>query len=244
MNFTDKHKALILTVLVMGTLVLGMFSFHLKQHNKYSSESYYEIQPEDLEELEELNKLNDLKESLAKTNKAYNEDEAFKEMMKNFKSISNDDLEKTTEPQKTTPSTSDPIATASSYNSSNAYAVNQEALEKYKKNNDILAMRSEQKRDKTQKGNELSTLTYSLKNRKLLSYDTPRYLCEDGGKIVVNITVADNGKVIEAYINNSSTTSNACLTSHALEYAKSAQFDSAQNTSQIGSITFYFKAKH
>ena len=243
LNLIDKHKALIITILLVGILVLCMFNIHLTQHNNYHSESYYEITPEDIKELEALNKINDLREALAKTNKAYNEDEEFKKAMKNFKSISNEDFEELSEASPEHFEPSEDLATASTYNVS-SYALNQEALEKYKKTNDILSKRSEEKRDKNQKGNEVSTLTYSLKGRKLLNYDTPRYLCEEGGKVIVNITVNSQGKVTEAYINNASTTFNGCLTSHALEYAQSVLFDSSTLKSQIGSITFYFKSKH
>ena len=91
---------------------------------------------------------------------------------------------------------------------------------------------------------QIVRLTYSLKDRDILDYDTPRYLCEDSGKIVVNITVNGSGEVIETYINTSSTSNNECLIGHAVEYAKSVQFNASQNETQLGSITFYFKGKN
>jgi hypothetical protein len=88
-----------------------------------------------------------------------------------------------------------------------------------------------------------STLTYSLKDRRLLSYNTPRYLCERSGKIVVNIKVDSDGIAYEAYINGSSNSDNDCLIEHAIEYARSVRFNASNRTDQLGSITFYFKGK-
>jgi TonB family protein len=90
----------------------------------------------------------------------------------------------------------------------------------------------------------VSTLTYSLKGRTLLDYDTPRYLCEYSGKIVVNITVNGQGRVTNAYINSSSTSTNECLIDAALNYVKIVEFDDSATPSQLGSITFQFKGKY
>lgn len=227
-------------------MVFGMFSLHIKKQNPFIAESYYELEPQTVEELKKLEQLEALEKSLATTNKAYNEDAEFKELMKNFKSVSPNDFEKTTKTleEDVSDEPDEFIRSTSSYNSSNAYSVKNDERNSFKKANDILAMRSEEKRKNNGKSNAISTLTYSLKGRDLLDYDTPRYLCEDSGKIVVNITVDSQGVVSDAYINTSSTTSNECLTEHALEYAKSVQFNSASTKSQIGSITFYFKGKH
>ena len=71
----------------------------------------------------------------------------------------------------------------------------------------------------------------------------PVYLCDAEGKIVVNITVNSNGTVIDAYINNASTSNNACLQEHALQYAKDAKFSTSTKSKQLGSITFQFNGK-
>lgn len=73
----------------------------------------------------------------------------------------------------------------------------------------------------------------------------PIYLCEDGGKIVINITVNELGKVIDTYVNTSSTSTNECLIESALEYAKQAKFNASPGKkSQLGSITFNFVSKY
>ena len=246
MNFIERHKAGIITFLITGIVVLGMFSFHITKQNELIAESYYEVEPFTPEELEELERLEALEKAIKTTNQASNEDEEFKEMMKNFKSMSRNDFENTTkELEEESFKEEDNVVTSqSSYNTSSGYSVNQEELNKFRKAKDILAMRNPEKKEENVKSNAISTLTYSLKGRELLYYDTPRYLCEYSGKIVVNITVNNEGRVIDTYINSSSTSTNECLIDAALQYAKNAQFDSSTNPSQLGSVTFHFKGKY
>jgi hypothetical protein len=49
---------------------------------------------------------------------------------------------------------------------------------------------------------------------------------------------------MDAYLNNSSTSTNECLIDAALNYAKIVQFDPSATPSQLGSITFQFKGKY
>ncbi len=117
--------------------------------------------------------------------------------------------------------------------------LNTDELSSFDKVNDLL------KKQKDEGNNNKSTISFSLKNRKKIYIPIPIYLCEVNGKIVVNITVNAQGKVTDAYANTSSTSSNACLIEHAIEYAKDAQFNTdASQPSQIGSITFNFIGKH
>ncbi|MFP4844850.1 hypothetical protein [Winogradskyella sp. PE311] len=243
MNLIDKHKALLITFLLSGIVVFSLFSIQLKQHGDFISESYYEMEPEpDLTE-EELEKLEDL--NAPSTNKAFNEDQEYKDMMRNFKTVSANDFERTTkaiEEAKTT-DLQEEININKSYSNGNAYALNSEETKSYKKLQEELSKRLENKKQADEHAKEKSTLTYSLKNRILEYYKTPRYLCERGGKIVVSIKVNEKGEVFDAYINGSSNSNNPCLTNHAIEYAKSVQFDSASKKNQLGTITFLFKGK-
>ncbi|WP_053992738.1 energy transducer TonB [Mangrovimonas sp. TPBH4] len=248
MELIEKHKALIITTLITGIVVMMLFSFHITKQQATISESYYEMEPPTPEEIEELKELEALEEALGKTtNQAYNEDQEFKDMMKNFKSMNANDFEKTTqqleEVEAAEMEANDVVTSTNTFNGSGDYSVNQDELERYKKAKDMLAMKTADSNEKNANNNPLSTLTYSLKGRELLSNETPRYLCEDSGKIVVNITVNNTGDVTDAYINKSSTSTNQCLLDHALEYAKSAQFNNGSSNSQLGSITFYFKGK-
>lgn len=245
MELIDKHKAGIITFLITGIVVFSMFSFHITKQNELIAETYYEVEPFTPEELKQLEELEALEKALKTTDRASNENEEFKEMMKNFKSMNANDFENTNKEleKEAFKEENDVVTGESSYNTSSGYSVNQEELEKYRKAKDVLAMRSSDKKE-DKKSNTVSTLTYSLKGRTLLDYDTPRYLCEYGGKIVINITVNGQGRVMDAYLNNSSTSTNQCLIDAALDYAKIVQFDPSATPSQLGSITFHFRGKY
>ncbi|WP_425076685.1 hypothetical protein [Psychroserpens sp. S379A] len=250
MKLLDQHKALLITLLISGTLVLAMFSFHISKNTQFISESYYEIEPQTIEELKALEQQLKAEEaSKASTNEAYNEDEEFKEMMKNFKSMASNDFEKTTQEQENiseevSETLDDVITSTSNYNSSKSYAINEKERESFNKAKAVLATQANKKTDNT-RANRNSTVSFSLKNRTKVKLPPPVYLCETTGKIVVNITVDSNGLVTDTYINSSSSSSNQCLIDHALEYAQNAIFSEDANTkSQLGSITYYFKGKN
>ena len=243
MNFLDQHKAAIITFLISGIVVLGLFSAQLKLKGDLITESYYLIEPEPEITEEELQKIEDL--TGPSTNKAFNEDQEYKEMMRNFKTVSANDFERTTKALEEAKANEVQEETSidKSYANSNAYALNSKETESYKKLQDELNKRLENKKIADEHAKTKSTLTYSLKGRTLSYYKIPRYLCEFGGKIVVSIKVNGSGNVYDAYINGSSNSDNQCLINHAIEYAKSVQFDTSERTDQLGTITFLFKGK-
>ena len=221
-----------------------MFSIQLKRHQDLISESYYLLDPEpemtkeDLQDIEALNGKS--------TNKAFNEDQEYKEMMRNFKTVSANDFERTTkamEEAKASEDVPEETSITKSYAGGNAYALNSEDTESYKKLQEELKQRLKNKKQADEHAKTKSTLTYSLKGRTLTSYRTPRYLCESGGKIVVSIRVNDAGDVIDAYINGSSNSNNQCLINHAISYAETVKFDTSDKKEQLGTVTFLFKGK-
>ena len=244
MNFIDQHKALIITFLITGIVVFGLFSIQLKQQGKLITESFYLLEPEPEITEEELQKFEDL--TGRTTNKAFNEDQEYKDMMRNFKTVSANDFERTTKALEEAKASEVQEETSlnKSYANSNAYAVKSEETKSYKKLQDELNKRLENKKQADEHAKAKSTLTYSLKGRTLTFYKTPRYLCEYGGKIVVTINVNGSGDVYDAYINGSSNSNNQCLINHAIEYAKSVQFNTSERTDQLGTITFLFKGKN
>jgi hypothetical protein len=227
-------------------MVMAMFAIHLKQQDDRVAESFYELVPETKEE-EEKRLLEELASKLPQTNSAFDEDQEFKDLMKNFKSMNSNDFEKTMksiEEEQAMEDDSDVLTqnprTTSPSNGN--YALNDIDKSSYNKIKDKLAMHTQ---DASKKGvNANSSVTYSLSGRKIQDHDTPRYLCEVSGKMVINITVNGEGIVTDAYVNTSSTSNNECLIDHALEYAKLVTFDSSSRASQLGSITFYFKGKN
>ncbi|MHA7842163.1 MAG: hypothetical protein ACX93I_02510 [Winogradskyella sp.] len=244
MKFIEQYKAGIITFLITGTIVLAMFSLQLKQKGKLITESYYEVLPEPEITEKEKELLDDLNGK--STNKAFNEDQEYKDMMRNFKTISANDFERTTKAleEAKTSEVLEETSITQSYANGNAYALNSEETESYKKLQEELNKRLENKKIADEHAKTKSTLTYSLVGRTMQDYDIPRYLCERGGKIVVNIVVNGKGIVTDASVNGSSNSSNQCLINRAIEYAKEVQFDSSSKTKQIGTITFLFRGKH
>jgi len=240
--FSNQQKALLITFLLSGTVVLSVFNLNIKKQNELVSESYYEMEPEkeltqeEMKVLEALEKLNNEK---AETNKAYNETVKEKSFSEAYKPIAPpedyvkpefDQNEEVSEPSK---SSNDEISD-----------LNHEEISSFSKVNDILN-KTTKKKEAPKSTNRKSTIRYSLVDRTDEFLPIPIYRCEDGGKIVINITVNDNGNVIDTYVNNSSSSDNQCLVDSALEYAKKAKFNTSPGKkTQLGSITFNFVGKY
>lgn len=244
MSLIERYKPEIITFLLTGILVLGMFSIELKQQGELITESYYEIEPEpekvDLSE-EKLENLNN-----PSSDKAFNEDEEYKELMRNFKTISANDFEETTKALEATKEENieEEISETKTVSSNMGYALNAKESESYKKLQQKLNKRLDNIKVADEHANSKSSLTYSLKGRVLEYYITPRYLCEEGGKIVVSIKVDAEGNVFEASVNGASNSNNQCLIDSAIDYAKTARFNTSSRQNQLGTITFIFKAKN
>ena len=238
MSLTNQHKALLLTFLISGTVVLSVFNLSLKKQNEFISESYYEMEPEEElteEEIKVLEALEKLNASKAETNNAFNETQENKHFAQAYKPIAPPE---DYVPQHTSSEESREAYTKD-YNIADASKVNKDELSSFDKVNDLL------KKQKEDGSNTKSTISYSLVNRTKIHIPIPVYLCEVDGKIVVNITVNSNGSVTDTYVNTSSTSTNECLIEHALDYAKKSQFSvDTTKQSQLGSITFYFIGKH
>ena len=219
---------------------MGLFSFHLKQQNPHLTESYYLVEPKTEEELirEELEKAQAEEQATAETNKAFNETENYKRFAEAYQPIAppkdyeyrpsenqevnNDGLNET--------STSQP-------------EIDDDVLSSFNDVNSLL--KKQQSNISQQSVNKESSMHYSLVNRTHRYLPTPVYLCESGGKIVVNITVNSLGKVTNSSINEAASIDNQCLKDHAIEYANNARFSAdASKKTQLGSITFYFEGKH
>ncbi len=242
-------------------MLLALFSFHLTQEKLLAAESYYEINPEKTPEEQLLEEIAMNGQSGISTNRAYNETDEFKTIMKNFKSVDFEDYDETS--KLTDTENTEEISETSVDNMhpsvTQNYSVDEGEISSYNNIKNIIAQRSEKKResqasngDNTSKkassktsANTNSSVSYSLVNRTDRQLPPPVYLCGTGGKIVINITVNASGDVVNAYVNTSSSSKNECLIDSALEYAKKARFSAdASRESQIGSITYYFQGKN
>ena len=246
MSDSNTYKALIATTLV-STLVLYLgFTLHIKKKSELVAETFYEVEPETIEEeekeeLEEILKSLDNLMSKPATNQAFNETQNYEN-----EAQSDREFEEQMEAIKNRPSIEELKAskentylTASNSNS------NQNNSSAFGNINDIVNKRLETQKEANSGGvNKNSSVSYSLVDRTHTFLPTPIYLCENGGKIVVNIKVNHEGKVIDAYINGSSSSENGCLIDHALEYAKASKFSrDPKKASQLGTITFLFQGK-
>ncbi len=242
MNFNNQQKALLLTFLITGTVVLSVFNLSLKQQNEISSESYYEIEPEKEiteEEIKVLEALEQLNNSKAETNRAFNETVKEKSFAEAYKPIAPpEDYVRPESNEK------HELNESSSSSNNDISDLNHEEISSFSKVNDLLKNQTK-KKPADPSNNRKTTIRYSLVDRTDEFLPIPIYLCEAGGKIVINITVDSQGNVIDTYVNTSSTSSNECLIESALEYAKNAKFNAAPNKkSQLGSITFNFIGKY
>ena len=217
---------------------MAAFALHIKKKSTLIAETYYEVKSEDViteEQVKELEaKVNALKGEKAETNEGYNTSKQSQRFAQAYKLIAppKDYVPKELESSEyNLPNTAD-----SYYDDSNK--LQREELERFNKAKEIL----DQQQDKG--GNSKSTMHYSLVDRHHLYLPTPIYLCENGGKIVVNITVNNKGDVTDASVNNSYTSADECLKEHAIGYAQKARFNSdASKSEQLGTISFYFIGK-
>ena len=218
---------------------MSLFNVGIEKHNQAVAEILIEIIQEDPEletELEEIN-------NSEKTNKGYNDTRKYKHFAQAYKKIAPPkDFE---DPRLTKRQTEIFEINKASKNTADSKLKNEE-LTSFESVNSILNKRSNasQSSKSNESVNKNSSIIYSLRGRTDTHLPIPIYLCDAQGKIVVNITVNANGKVVNTSINAAaSTSSNTCLQEHAIDYAKESQFDSASKASQIGTITFYFKGK-
>lgn len=205
------------------------------------AESYYLLEPEEPKTPEELEaeKLAEAEEKpSSQTNKAFNETQDYKKFAQAYQPIA--------PPKDYVPTPSEDLSENENLEPSNTNAaseIDEDVLSSYSSVNQILNKRKPS--NSSQSVNKNSSMHYSLVNRTHKYLPTPVYLCEEGGKIVINITVNTSGLVTDTYVNASSSSDNECLKQHALSYAKDARFSTdASKASQIGTITFYFKGKN
>jgi len=89
-----------------------------------------------------------------------------------------------------------------------------------------------------------TSISFSLLNRNSRKLPPPIYTCLEGGKVVVNVKVDANGHVVDAFVNQkSSSTTNGCLVDNAVAYALKARFSPSLNDFQKGTITYLFQEK-
>ncbi|WAC01281.1 TonB family protein [Lacinutrix neustonica] len=237
----NSNKALAITILIVCTMTLFVVSLEFRTYDTEVAEMIIDVTPETiLEETEDTEDINT--NDSPKTNKGFNETENYKHFAEAYKPIA---PPKDFEDPRLKSNQEEPyeIKTAPK-NTANASMQNEE-LTAFESVNSILNKRSNalQSSQSQAVANKNSSITYSLKNRNAAFLPIPIYLCDANGKIVVNITVNANGKVVNTSINTASNSNNECLQEHALDFAKKARFSADSKKSQIGTITFNFEGR-
>ncbi|MGY3792137.1 hypothetical protein [Aquimarina sp. 433] len=232
MQFIEKHKALIITSMLMGIFVLTLYNINMVNKKKEQSEILMEI-PEEL--MEELAKQEEPEEEIApeenreliaskRTHDAFNEDfEDSEDFEQRLKSL--------TETAEATKQTSDNEEMVEGEE-----IVNEEIIEEK-----VEESKKDEKPISEEVNNRNSSVTFTLKGRQKKDIPNPIYTCNGSGKVVIKIEVNQNGYVTDAKVDKKrSTTRNECLFENAINYARDALFSSSEIEEQKGFITYYF----
>lgn len=90
-----------------------------------------------------------------------------------------------------------------------------------------------------------SVVSYHLDGRKASHLSVPAYRCMGGGRVTVIITVDPSGRVINAKVQEETSSTDSCLKNYAVRAARMSRF-SASTTApakQVGDITYEFIAQ-
>ncbi|MRI01883.1 hypothetical protein GH721_15175 [Kriegella sp. EG-1] len=241
MNLNRKQLSLLITVFSMGIMILGLYNLSLGKADAEEDEYIVEMMlaEEDIEELlEEKKALEDLANAdPIKSHLAYNETAkpsyGDPEPLKTLEELM---AEKEA-------STDDPL---DGPNIDSEYAERvKELARKREEKKQLLGEKEAEKKEFTNNlAKRRTSVSYSLVNRNNYRLPPPIYTCIEGGKVVVNITVDALGNVTHADFNaKSSGTSNGCLVDNAITYALKAKFNTADRSTQKGTITYIFQEK-
>lgn len=238
MDFFDRHKALIITLLIFGIIILGLYNFSLSSNNQKTKEmlvdleSFKTLEEEKPEpEPEEVPEQRQTRPS-AQTHRAYNENQEARNA--NFDQQLNEIFERNSAAKEET-SENDPSSSSGTLNLPSA------KKEQPRKRSD--GNNTTEKTSTQSGGMDNSSITFSLRDRTAVNIPNPVYTCDVAGKIVINIKVNSQGRVISTSFNKaSSTSSNECLIENAQNYASQAVFsDFPGRESQLGTITYQFQ---
>lgn len=237
MDFFDRHKALIITVLLFSVIFLAMYNIRVYNSNNDISEMLVQLREyeseEKLQEKEQEKVENDLKKPspAVETHQAFNTNK--EESEAEFQERLDEIFEKNSAEQE---------ASEKGENSSEgklAVPTNRENEPKQRSDGN----NSSEETSTKQGSMRNSSISFSLVGREAIDIPNPIYTCDTPGRIVVNIKVNSEGMVTETTINEaSSSTNNECLTNQALKYASGAIFtELAGRDDQPGTITFNFQ---
>lgn len=242
MSLNRKQLSLLITLFSMSIMVLGLYNIHLGQKGDKKDEYIVEMMLAE-EDIEELLKEKELLEQLQeadpiKSHMAYNETAKASygepEPLKTLEEIMAERAE--------AGESVDPT----DLGSDSEYAAKVKELAKQREEKKkLLGEKEAQKKEFTNNlAARRTSVSYSLVERTNYRLPPPIYTCIEGGKVVINIHVDNNGNVVAAHFNEkSSGTSNGCLIDNAITYALKAKFNTSSKADQKGTITYSFQQK-
>ena len=230
----NSHKALLLSIGLVGLLILGLFSFKMTQEQQ-QKELLMELDIEEQlaqieEQVPETPKPERTPQPQPITNEAYDENK--KATDEDFDSKLQDIIERNAEQREALESQS----ASGTSNLDNGSGKSAETSKPKAKVNS-------EKTTSKYKSNRRSNISYYLPTREKVTIPNPIYTCDEEGSVVINITVNQFGHVTKVDYNRAqSTTTNGCLIDEALYYAERARFsEDTAKESQKGSITYQFQ---
>lgn len=229
MEFIEKHKALIITSMLMCIVVLSLYNINMMNKQTEQSEILMEIPEEFLLEEEQQPE----EELIAQEDRQINNNQR-------THSAYNEDFEDHEEFEDRIKSLTEAEEAAAQEGEESEIAEGEVPIdeEEEKKEND---KKEDSKPEDKTTNNRNSSLTYSLKDRQSIDLPNPVYTCNGSGKVVVKIEVNKNGYVVGTKIDKkNSSTHNECLFDNAMDYARQALFSKSNIEKQEGSITYYF----
>lgn len=243
MNLNREQLSLLITFLSMSLLVLLMYNIHLGRTvreeyiielNLQEDVDLERIIEEEMEALEEMANSDPIKSHMA-----------FNQSAK--PSFGNPEPLKTMEELMAEQESSGDNEYPMDYMASDSeYATRiKELAKKRREKQELIGEKEASKEIMTNNFAKRNTsIFYSLVDRRHTSLPIPIYTCIEGGRVVINIKVDPQGKVIEADVNKkSSNTTNGCLWDNAIQYALKARFNSGAPEIQVGTITYLFQSK-
>ena len=240
MNLNGEQKALVITLSLSVGLLLFLANLNFIEQKQiiedfFEVETVVEMQPEENTETEELSNLNK-----AETNKAFNDSKKdiaqSYERIKPAEDFNYDDFKE--ENVAESDENLEETETVSNFSVKKTKPISRKKVQAYDKAKRIL---DQQKKSATQSTTKNSTVSFNLVNRDATYLPIPVYLCDGGGKVVINISVNKSGKVTSAKVNTSLSASNLCLQDFAIKYAKRASFNLGTKKAQLGTITYQFQ---
>ena len=239
MSFTRSQLAFLITFFTLSIVVLTMFNIHLgaSMEEEYVIEmsladEELEAMLEEIEEQEQQAKNDPVKSHMALNETAK-------------PSFGTPEPLKTLEEIMAEREAMEPTESAEEMSSDEYASTLRQLAQMREERKESLGEKEAEKKEYTNYLKDRRTsISYSLVDRNAYELPPPIYTCIEGGKVVINIEVDDQGFVTDARFNASSSgTSNGCLVENAIAYALKARFSTSQKTRQKGTITYLFQSK-